>query len=57
MTLYRVYYKESENGCTYCCYIEVADSFGRKKVQEVKRIAFEEYGISESMIVRIVKDC
>lgn len=55
MTLYRVYYREC--GYTNVCYIEVADSLGRKKVQEVRRIAKELHNIDEASIVRIVKDC
>lgn len=57
MTLYRVYYKENGKGYTNVCYIEVADSLGRKKVQEVRKIARELHNIDESWIVRIVKDC
>ena len=55
MTLYKVYYKEGNQ--VYVCYIEVADSLGRGRINEVRRIAREEYYIKESSIVRIVKDC
>ena len=57
MTLYRVYYKEENKGCTYCLYIEVSDKLGRKKTAEVRRIADEEHGVKSEWIVRIVKDC
>lgn len=53
MTLYRVYWKDSD-GYTGFTYIEVPDSFGRKKAAEARRIFKEQYG---GEIIKVVKDC
>lgn len=53
VTTYRVFWKDADGYCG-TTYIEVSDSFGRRKAAEVRRIFTEQYG---GTILKVVKDC
>lgn len=54
MTTYKIYWIDSDGFKGYT-FVEVADTWGRKKAQEAKEKFFE-LGYSGN-IVRVVKDC
>ncbi len=56
MTLYRIYWID-KTGYRCFTYIEVPDSFGRKKAAEARRIFMEQYDDGATVITRTVKDC
>lgn len=56
MTTYKIYWKTS-NGYTGYTYIEVSDSYGRRKAAKARELFFE-MGYGEGCeITRVVKDC